>query len=127
MTHLGNGLVELDGAIDAAVYDRASREPSFEADEDSFRVVVDSIGGGDRRNNPTETHVASQTIFSNFINGNDRQASPSIDHSSPEVVGILELRIVYCVARSSVVCKSVVQQKKNCLTQGFLLPQIIAI
>ena len=77
MTHLGNGLVELDGAIDAAVYDRASREPSFEADEDSFRVVVDSIGGSNKRD-PTETHVASQTIFSNFINGNDRQASRAI-------------------------------------------------
>ena len=76
VTHLGNGLVELDGAIDAAVYDRASREPNFEADEDSFRVVEDSVGSK-RRPDPTETHVASQTIFSNFINGNDRQASSS--------------------------------------------------
>ena len=74
VTHLGNGLVELDGAIDAAVYDRASREPSFEADEGAgFRVVSDAKGKGG--SNPTETHVASQTIFSNFINGNDRQAS----------------------------------------------------
>ena len=71
VTHLGNGLVELDGAIDAAVYDRASREPSFEADEDTFRVVDSRIR--DSRPDPTETHVASQTIFSNFINGNDRQ------------------------------------------------------
>ena len=77
VTHLGNGLVELDGAIDAAVYDRASREPAFEADEDAngFRVV-DSAGNG--KQDPTETHVASQTIFSNFINGNDRQASRGI-------------------------------------------------
>ena len=75
VTHLGNGLVELDGAIDAAVYDRASREPSFEADEGAGFRVVSEAKGGKGGSNPTETHVASQTIFSNFINGNDRQAS----------------------------------------------------
>ena len=46
---------------------------------------------------------------------------------SPEVLGILELRMVYYDDRSSLVYKSAVQQIKNRLTQGFLLPQNILV
>ncbi len=77
MTHLPNGLTELDGAIDAAVYDRASREPAFEVAEDTFNVITASKVE-ERQPEATETHVQSQTIFSNFINGNDRQVRKSI-------------------------------------------------
>lgn len=72
MKHLPNGLTELDGAIDAPIYDRASREPAVQVAENTFNVV-EASRVNELQPEPTETHVHSQTIFSNFINGNDRE------------------------------------------------------
>ena len=44
--------------------------------------------------------------------------------SGAELKGILDLRIVYYDAQSSLVCKLAEQQLKNRKIQGFLLPMI---
>ena len=49
VTTLSNGLVEVDGAIDAPYFDRASAEPAVQVDQDGFKIV----------NQPTENAIAA--------------------------------------------------------------------
>ena len=62
VTALGNGLIEVDGAIDAPRFDRASVEPAVGINEDAFHVV--NTANSDPN---TLTHVASTTLYSDFI------------------------------------------------------------
>jgi len=77
-------------------------------------------GGGDHpRNSTIVSAVLSSSVFT--------VSSSSSSSSYSEVAGFLELQIVYYDARLPSICKSAVQQTKNPLTQGFLLPQIMFI
>lgn len=76
-------------------------------------------GGGD--------HPRNSTIVSAVLSSSVFTVSSSSSSSCSEVVGFLESPIVYYDARLSSICKSAVQQTKNPLTQGFLLPQIMLI
>ncbi len=61
VSHLPNGLVEIDGAIDDPQYDRASLEPQATAPLETFRVVQAT------QEPSTITRVASTTLRSNFV------------------------------------------------------------
>ena len=67
---LSNGLVEVDGAVDAPQFDRASVEPDVGVAEDDFRLVST---GTPSLPPETITRVASTTLLSNFVGGNQRQ------------------------------------------------------
>jgi hypothetical protein len=54
--HLPKGLTKLDGAINAPIYDRASRKPAFQVAENSFNVFVVSRVNK-LQPKPTKTHV----------------------------------------------------------------------
>ena len=70
VTVLSNGLVEVDGAVDAPQFDRASVEPDVGVAEDDFRLVST---GTPSLPPETITRVASTTLLSNFVGGNQRQ------------------------------------------------------
>ena len=70
--HLGNGLIEVDGAIDAPQFDRASAEPAVEVADDTYRVI--NAARTPTADLPkTITRVASTTLFSNFVGGRNHQ------------------------------------------------------
>ena len=93
-------------------------------------VVVDSFNGefqswATRRSTSrslssrgSNTPTASRPLGTQTTTGR-------LSASYTEVKRILELRIVYYDARSLSICGSAVQQSKNGLSQGFLLPQLI--
>ena len=62
---MSNGLVEVDGAIDDPLYDRASTEPAVTVAEDTFKVYNIATPSADLPK--TITRVASTTLKSNFI------------------------------------------------------------
>ena len=69
---MANGLIEVDGAIDAPQFDRASAEPAVEVAEDTYRVI--NAARTPTADLPkTITRVASTTLFSNFVGGRNRQ------------------------------------------------------
>ena len=70
---LSNGLVEVDGAVDAPQFDRASVEPDVGIAEDDFRLVSTAAAGTPFLPPETITRVASTTLLSNFVGGNQRQ------------------------------------------------------
>ena len=67
VTVLSNGLVEIDGAIDDPKFDRASAEPAVGVAEDTFKVFSTPTPP------KTITRVASTTLLSNFVGGQQRQ------------------------------------------------------
>ena len=79
MTVLSNGLVEVDGAVDAPTFDRASVEPEVGIAEDDFRVTA--AAGTPSLPPETITRVASTTLLSNFVGGNQRQVGGNMAFS----------------------------------------------
>ena len=70
--HLANGLIEVDGAIDAPQFDRVSAEPAVEVAEETYRIV-NAARTPTAELPKTITRVASTTLFSNFVGGRNRQ------------------------------------------------------
>ena len=59
-------MIEVDGAIDAPQFDRASAEPAVEVADDTYRVI--NAARTPTADLPqTITRVASTTLFSNFV------------------------------------------------------------
>ena len=70
--HLANGLIEVDGSIDAPQFDRVSAEPAVEVAEETYRIV-NAARTPTAELPKTITRVASTTLFSNFVGGRNRQ------------------------------------------------------
>ena len=65
-------MIEVDGAIDAPQFDRASAEPAVEVADDTYRVI--NAARTPTADLPkTITRVASTTLFSNFVGGRNHQ------------------------------------------------------
>ena len=57
MITLSNGLVEVDGAYDAPVFDRASAEPAVQIDQDGYKIVAQPTENAIIAASPTITEV----------------------------------------------------------------------